>query len=159
MPDELSGGQNTCRCRASISRKPENRSYGWDFSGVRSLSREQLQKDIVHLQNKLQKNRCSYHKWYARALSLEMHLYYERRKSVQLDTQEEFTYPITWIVEEFIGESWANLVLRGQCSRCFAIDQSVQLEGQAAINYILPYKSTRSCAWWRGRSMLKKTVI
>ncbi len=83
MPDELSGGQKQrVGVVRALAANPKIVLMDEPFSALDPLSREQLQKDIVQLQKKIQKTIVFVTHDMQEALSLgDRILYYERRKS------------------------------------------------------------------------------
>ncbi len=106
MPDELSGGQKQ---RVGVIRalavNPKIVLMDEPFSALDPLSREQLQKDIVQLQKKIQKTIVFVTHDMQEALSLGDRICIMKEgKVVQLDTPEGIVHnPKNEFVEEFIG--------------------------------------------------------
>lgn len=106
MPDELSGGQKQrVGVVRALAANPKIVLMDEPFSALDPLSREQLQKDIVQLQKKIQKTIVFVTHDMQEALSLgERICVMKEGKVVQLDTPEGIIHnPKNEFVEEFIG--------------------------------------------------------
>lgn len=106
MPDELSGGQKQrVGVVRALAANPKIVLMDEPFSALDPLSREQLQKDIVQLQKKIQKTIVFVTHDMQEALSLGDRICIMKEgKVVQLDTPEEIIHnPKNEFVEEFIG--------------------------------------------------------
>lgn len=106
MPDELSGGQKQrVGVVRALAANPKIVLMDEPFSALDPLSREQLQKDIVQLQKKIQKTIVFVTHDMQEALSLGDRICVMKEgKVVQLDTPEGIIHnPKNEFVEEFIG--------------------------------------------------------
>ncbi|MFJ8529075.1 ABC transporter ATP-binding protein [Bacillus sp. NPDC094106] len=106
MPDELSGGQKQrVGVVRALAANPKIVLMDEPFSALDPLSREQLQKDIVKLQRKIQKTIVFVTHDMQEALSLGDRICVMKKgKIVQLDTPEGIIHnPANDFVEEFIG--------------------------------------------------------
>ncbi|MED1611873.1 ABC transporter ATP-binding protein [Bacillus paranthracis] len=106
MPDELSGGQKQrVGVVRALAANPKIVLMDEPFSALDPLSREQLQKDIVQLQKKIQKTIVFVTHDMQEALSLGDRICIMKGgKIVQLDTPEGIVHnPKNEFVEEFIG--------------------------------------------------------
>ncbi|MEB9787087.1 ABC transporter ATP-binding protein, partial [Bacillus cereus] len=106
MPDELSGGQKQrVGVVRALAANPKIILMDEPFSALDPLSREQLQKDIVQLQKKIQKTIVFVTHDMQEALSLGDRICIMKEgKVVQLDTPEGIIHnPKNEFVEEFIG--------------------------------------------------------
>ncbi len=106
MPDELSGGQKQrVGVVRALAANPKIVLMDEPFSALDPLSREQLQKDIVQLQKKIQKTIVFVTHDMQEALSLGDRICIMKEgKVVQLDTPEGIIHnPKNEFVEEFIG--------------------------------------------------------
>lgn len=106
MPDELSGGQKQrVGVVRALAANPKIVLMDEPFSALDPLSREQLQKDIVQLQKKIQKTIVFVTHDMQEALSLGDRICIMKEgKVVQLDTPEGIVHnPKNEFVEEFIG--------------------------------------------------------
>lgn len=106
MPDELSGGQKQrVGVVRALAANPKIVLMDEPFSALDPLSREQLQKDIVQLQKKIQKTIVFVTHDMQEALSLGDRICIMKDgKVVQLDTPEGIVHnPKNEFVEEFIG--------------------------------------------------------
>ncbi|MDA1676198.1 ABC transporter ATP-binding protein [Bacillus cereus group sp. TH152-1LC] len=106
MPDELSGGQKQrVGVVRALAANPKIVLMDEPFSALDPLSREQIQKDIVQLQKKIQKTIVFVTHDMQEALSLGDRICIMKEgKVVQLDTPEGIVHnPKNEFVEEFIG--------------------------------------------------------
>ncbi|KEK24063.1 ABC transporter ATP-binding protein [Bacillus gaemokensis] len=106
MPDELSGGQKQrVGVVRALAANPKIVLMDEPFSALDPLSREQLQKDIVKLQKKIQKTIVFVTHDMQEALTLGDRICVMKKgKIVQLDTPEGIIHnPANDFVEEFIG--------------------------------------------------------
>lgn len=106
MPDELSGGQKQrVGVVRALAANPKIVLMDEPFSALDPLSREQLQKDIVKLQKKIQKTIVFVTHDMQEALTLGDRICVMRKgEIVQLDTPEGIIHnPANDFVEEFIG--------------------------------------------------------
>ncbi|WP_369899828.1 ABC transporter ATP-binding protein [Bacillus manliponensis] len=112
MPDELSGGQKQrVGVIRALAANPKIVLMDEPFSALDPLSREQLQRDLVNLQKKIQKTIVFVTHDMQEALSLGDRICVMRKgEIVQLDTPEGILQnPANSFVEEFIGSpglSW-----------------------------------------------------
>ncbi|CAM4231020.1 glycine/betaine ABC transporter ATP-binding protein [Bacillus manliponensis] len=112
MPDELSGGQKQrVGVVRALAANPKIVLMDEPFSALDPLSREQLQRDLVNLQKKIQKTIVFVTHDMQEALSLGDRICVMRKgEIVQLDTPEGILQnPANSFVEEFIGSpglSW-----------------------------------------------------
>ncbi|MEB8798108.1 ABC transporter ATP-binding protein, partial [Bacillus cereus] len=134
MPDELSGGQKQrVGVVRALAANPKIILMDEPFSALDPLSREQLQKDIVQLQKKIQKTIVFVTHDMQEALSLGDRICIMKEgKVVQLDTPEGIIHnPKNEFVEEFIGNRGRTWYEGKSIADVLPLDQSVQLEGQA----------------------------
>ncbi len=134
MPDELSGGQKQrVGVVRALAANPKIVLMDEPFSALDPLSREQLQKDIVQLQKKIQKTIVFVTHDMQEALSLGDRICIMKEgKVVQLDTPEGIIHnPKNEFVEEFIGNRGRTWYEGKSIADVLPLDQSVQLEGQA----------------------------
>lgn len=134
MPDELSGGQKQrVGVVRALAANPKIVLMDEPFSALDPLSREQLQKDIVQLQKKIQKTIVFVTHDMQEALSLGDRICIMKEgKVVQLDTPEGIIHnPKNEFVEEFIGNRGRTWYEGKSIADVLSLDQSVQLEGQA----------------------------
>ncbi|WP_242283810.1 ABC transporter ATP-binding protein [Bacillus cereus] len=134
MPDELSGGQKQrVGVVRALAANPKIVLMDEPFSALDPLSREQLQKDIVQLQKKIQKTIVFVTHDMQEALSLGDRICIMKEgKVVQLDTPEGIIHnPKNEFVEEFIGNRRRTWYEGKSIADVLPLDQSVQLEGQA----------------------------
>ncbi len=133
MPDELSGGQKQrVGVVRALAANPKIVLMDEPFSALDPLSREQLQKDIVQLQKKIQKTIVFVTHDMQEALSLGDRICIMKEgKVVQLDTPEGIIHnPKNEFVEEFIGNRGRTWYQGKSIADVLPLDQSVQLEGQ-----------------------------
>lgn len=133
MPDELSGGQKQrVGVVRALAANPKIVLMDEPFSALDPLSREQLQKDIVQLQKKIQKTIVFVTHDMQEALSLGDRICIMKEgKVVQLDTPEGIIHnPKNEFVEEFIGNRGRTWYQEKSIADVLPLDQSVQLEGQ-----------------------------
>ncbi|MDA2381773.1 ABC transporter ATP-binding protein [Bacillus cereus] len=138
MPDELSGGQKQrVGVVRALAANPKIVLMDEPFSALDPLSREQLQKDIVQLQKKIQKTIVFVTHDMQEALSLGDRICIMKEgKVVQLDTPEGIIHnPKNEFVEEFIGNRGRTWYEGKSVADVLPLDQSVQLEGQALSLY------------------------
>ena len=134
MPHELSGGQKQrVGVVRALAANPKIVLMDEPFSALDPLSREQLQKDIVQLQKKIQKTIVFVTHDMQEALSLGDRICIMKEgKVVQLDTPEGIIHnPKNEFVEEFIGNRGRTWYQGKSIADVLPLDQSVQLEGQA----------------------------
>ncbi len=134
MPDELSGGQKQrVGVVRALAANPKIVLMDEPFSALDPLSREQLQKDIVQLQKKIQKTIVFVTHDMQEALSLGDRICIMKEgKVVQLDTPEGIIHnPKNEFVEEFIGNRGRTWYEGKSIADVLPLDQSVQLEGKA----------------------------
>ncbi|QFR29530.1 ABC transporter ATP-binding protein [Bacillus thuringiensis] len=134
MPDELSGGQKQrVGVVRALAANPKIVLMDEPFSALDPLSREQLQKDIVQLQKKIQKTIVFVTHDMQEALSLGDRICIMKEgKVVQLDTPEGIIHnPKNEFVEEFIGNRGRTWYQGKSIADVLPLDQSVQLERQA----------------------------
>ncbi|AKR09271.1 MULTISPECIES: ABC transporter ATP-binding protein [Bacillus cereus group] len=134
MPDELSGGQKQrVGVVRALAANPKIVLMDEPFSALDPLSREQLQKDIVQLQKKIQKTIVFVTHDMQEALSLGDRICIMKEgKVVQLDTPEGIIHnPKNEFVEEFIGNRGRTWYEGKSVADVLPLDESVQLEGQA----------------------------
>ncbi|MFL1663353.1 ABC transporter ATP-binding protein [Bacillus cereus] len=134
MPDELSGGQKQrVGVVRALAANPKIVLMDEPFSALDPLSREQLQKDIVQLQKKIQKTIVFVTHDMQEALSLGDRICIMKEgKVVQLDTPEGIIHnPKNEFVEEFIGNRGRTWYEGKSVADVLPLDQSVQLKGQA----------------------------
>ena len=134
MPDELSGGQKQ---RVGVVRALAANTkivlMDEPFSALDPLSREQLQKDIVQLQKKIQKTIVFVTHDMQEALSLGDRICVMKEgKVVQLDTPEGIIHnPKNEFVEEFIGNRGRPWYEGKSIEDVLPLDESMRIEGEA----------------------------
>ncbi|MBX0351945.1 ABC transporter ATP-binding protein [Bacillus toyonensis] len=134
MPDELSGGQKQrVGVVRALAANPKIVLMDEPFSALDPLSREQLQKDIVQLQKKIQKTIVFVTHDMQEALSLGDRICIMRAgKVVQLDTPEGIIHnPKNEFVEEFIGNrgrQWYEGII---IEDVMPLDDHTRIEGAA----------------------------
>ncbi|MGN4423044.1 ABC transporter ATP-binding protein [Bacillus cereus group sp. MYBK30-1] len=134
MPDELSGGQKQrVGVVRALAANPKIVLMDEPFSALDPLSREQLQKDIVQLQKKIQKTIVFVTHDMQEALSLGDRICIMREgKVVQLDTPEGIIHnPKNEFVEEFIGNRGRPWYEGKQVEDILPLDNSIRVEGNA----------------------------
>lgn len=132
MPDELSGGQKQrVGVVRALAANPKIVLMDEPFSALDPLSREQLQKDIVQLQKKIQKTIVFVTHDMQEALSLGDRICIMREgKVVQLDTPEGIIHsPKNEFVEEFIGNRGRPWYEGKSIEDVLTFDESMQVEG------------------------------
>lgn len=133
MPDELSGGQKQrVGVVRALAANPKIVLMDEPFSALDPLSREQLQKDIVQLQKKIQKTIVFVTHDMQEALSLGDRICVMKEgKVVQLDTPEGIIHnPKNEFVEEFIrnrGRPWYE---GKSIEDVLPLDESMRIEGE-----------------------------
>ncbi len=134
MPDELSGGQKQrVGVVRALAANPKIVLMDEPFSALDPLSREQLQKDIVQLQKKIQKTIVFVTHDMQEALSLGDRICIMREgKVVQLDTPEGIIHsPKNEFVEEFIGNRGRQWYEGMIIEDLMPLDDSTRVEGDA----------------------------
>ncbi len=134
MPDELSGGQKQrIGVVRALAANPKIVLMDEPFSALDPLSREQLQKDIVQLQKKIQKTIVFVTHDMQEALSLGDRICIMKEgKVVQLDTPEEIIRnPKNEFVEEFIGNRGRPWYEGKSIEDVLPLDESMRIEGEA----------------------------
>lgn len=134
MPDELSGGQKQrIGVVRALAANPKIVLMDEPFSALDPLSREQLQKDIVQLQKKIQKTIVFVTHDMQEALSLGDRICIMKEgKVVQLDTPEGIIHnPKNEFVEEFIGNRGRPWYEGKSIEDVLPLDESVRIEGEA----------------------------
>ncbi|MCC2536616.1 MULTISPECIES: ABC transporter ATP-binding protein [Bacillus cereus group] len=134
MPDELSGGQKQrVGVVRALAANPKIVLMDEPFSALDPLSREQLQKDIVQLQKKIQKTIVFVTHDMQEALSLGDRICIMKEgKIVQLDTPEEIIHnPKNEFVEEFIGNRGRPWYEGKSIEDVLPLDESMRIEGEA----------------------------
>ncbi len=134
MPDELSGGQKQrIGVVRALAANPKIVLMDEPFSALDPLSREQLQKDIVQLQKKIQKTIVFVTHDMQEALSLGDRICIMKEgKIVQLDTPEEIIHnPKNEFVEEFIGNRGRPWYEGKSIEDVLPLDESMRIEGEA----------------------------
>ncbi|MFD5259355.1 ABC transporter ATP-binding protein [Bacillus wiedmannii] len=134
MPDELSGGQKQrVGVVRALAANPKIVLMDEPFSALDPLSREQLQKDIVQLQKKIQKTIVFVTHDMQEALSLGDRICIMKEgKVVQLDTPEGIIHnPKNEFVEEFIGNRGRHWYERKSIEDVLPLDESMRIEGDA----------------------------
>ncbi|AAP09198.1 ABC transporter ATP-binding protein [Bacillus cereus] len=134
MPHELSGRQKQrVGVVRALAANPKIVLMDEPFSALDPLIKEQLQKDIVQLQKKIQKTIVFVTHDMQEALSLGDRICIMKEgKVVQLDTPEGIIHnPKNEFVEEFIGNRGRTWYQGKSIADVLPLDQSVQLEGQA----------------------------
>ena len=134
MPDELSGGQKQrIGVVRALAANPKIVLMDEPFSALDPLSREQLQKDIVQLQKKIQKTIVFVTHDMQEALSLGDRICIMKEgKVVQLDTPEEIIRnPKNAFVEEFIGNRGRPWYEGKSIEDVLPIDESMRIEGES----------------------------
>ncbi|MED1412798.1 MULTISPECIES: ABC transporter ATP-binding protein [Bacillus] len=134
MPDELSGGQKQrVGVVRALAANPKIVLMDEPFSALDPLSREQLQKDIVQLQKKIQKTIVFVTHDMQEALSLGDRICIMREgKVVQLDTPEGIIHnPKNEFVEEFIGNRGRTWYEGKHVEDILPLDNSIRVEGNA----------------------------
>ncbi|MBE5104814.1 ABC transporter ATP-binding protein [Bacillus thuringiensis] len=134
MPDELSGGQKQrVGVVRALAANPKIVLMDEPFSALDPLSREQLQKDIVQLQKKIQKTIVFVTHDMQEALSLGDRICIMKEgKVVQLDTPEGIIHnPKNEFVEEFIGNRGRTWYEGTSVEDVLPLDESVRVEGDA----------------------------
>lgn len=134
MPDELSGGQKQrIGVVRALAANPKIVLMDEPFSALDPLSREQLQKDIVQLQKKIQKTIVFVTHDMQEALSLGDRLCIMKEgKIVQLDKPEEIIHnPKNEFVEEFIGNRGRPWYEGKSIEDVLPLDESMRIEGEA----------------------------
>ncbi|HDR3521652.1 ABC transporter ATP-binding protein [Bacillus pacificus] len=134
MPDELSGGQKQrIGVVRALAANPKIVLMDEPFSALDPLSREQLQKDIVQLQKKIQKTIVFVTHDMQEALSLGNRICIMKEgKIVQLDTPEEIIHnPKNEFVEEFIGNRGRPWYEGKSIEDVLPLDESMRIEGEA----------------------------
>ncbi|PQZ53129.1 glycine/betaine ABC transporter ATP-binding protein [Bacillus sp. MYb209] len=132
MPDELSGGQKQrVGVVRALAANPKIVLMDEPFSALDPLSREQLQKDIVQLQKKIQKTIVFVTHDMQEALSLGDRICIMKEgKVVQLDTPEGIIHnPKNEFVEEFIGNRGRPWYEGKIVEDVLPLDDSIRLEG------------------------------
>lgn len=134
MPDELSGGQKQrVGVVRALAANPKIVLMDEPFSALDPLSREQLQKDIVQLQKKIQKTIVFVTHDMQEALSLGDRICVMKEgKVVQLDTPEGIIHnPKNEFVEEFIGNRGRPWYEGKSIEDVLPLDESMRIEGEA----------------------------
>ncbi|HHT7190340.1 TPA: ABC transporter ATP-binding protein [Bacillus cereus] len=134
MPDELSGGQKQrVGVVRALAANPQIVLMDEPFSALDPLSREQLQKDIVQLQKKIQKTIVFVTHDMQEALSLGDRICVMREgKVVQLDTPEGIIHnPKNEFVEEFVGNHGRPWYEGMNIEDVLPLDDSKRVEGTA----------------------------
>ncbi|MCU5377212.1 ABC transporter ATP-binding protein [Bacillus cereus] len=134
MPDELSGGQKQrVGVVRALAANPKIVLMDEPFSALDPLSREQLQKDIVQLQKKIQKTIVFVTHDMQEALSLGDRICIMKEgKVVQLDTPEGIVHnPKNEFVEEFIGNRGRPWYEGKSIEDVLPLDKSMRIEGDA----------------------------
>lgn len=134
MPDELSGGQKQrVGVVRALAANPKIVLMDEPFSALDPLSREQLQKDIVQLQKKIQKTIVFVTHDMQEALSLGDRICIMKEgKVVQLDTPEGIIHnPKNEFVEEFIGNRGQPWYEGKSIEDVLPLDESIRVEGEA----------------------------
>ncbi len=134
MPDELSGGQKQrVGVVRALAANPKIVLMDEPFSALDPLSREQLQKDIVQLQKKIQKTIVFVTHDMQEALSLGDRICIMKEgKVVQLDTPEGIIHnPKNEFVEEFIGNRGRPWYEGKSIEDVLPLDKSMRIEGDA----------------------------
>ncbi|EJS66910.1 MULTISPECIES: ABC transporter ATP-binding protein [Bacillus] len=134
MPDELSGGQKQrVGVVRALAANPKIVLMDEPFSALDPLSREQLQKDIVQLQKKIQKTIVFVTHDMQEALSLGDRICIMKEgKVVQLDTPEGIIHnPKNEFVEEFIGNRGRPWYEGKSVEDVLPLDKSMRIEGDA----------------------------
>ncbi|MBL3821166.1 ABC transporter ATP-binding protein [Bacillus sp. BSL6] len=134
MPDELSGGQKQrIGVVRALAANPKIVLMDEPFSALDPLSREQLQKDIVQLQKKIQKTIVFVTHDMQEALSLGDRICVMKEgKVVQLDTPEGIIHnPKNEFVEEFIGNRGRPWYEGKSIEDVLPLDESMRIEGEA----------------------------
>lgn len=134
MPDELSGGQKQrVGVVRALAANPKIVLMDEPFSALDPLSREQLQKDIVQLQKKIQKTIVFVTHDMQEALSLGNRICIMKEgKVVQLDTPEGIIHnPKNEFVEEFIGNRGRPWYEGKSIEDVLPLDKSMRIEGDA----------------------------
>ncbi|PRT32923.1 ABC transporter ATP-binding protein [Bacillus wiedmannii] len=134
MPDELSGGQKQrVGVVRALAANPKIVLMDEPFSALDPLSREQLQKDIVQLQKKIQKTIVFVTHDMQEALSLGDRICIMKEgKVVQLDTPEGIIHnPKNEFVEEFIGNRGRHWYEGKSIEDVLPRDESMRIEGDA----------------------------
>lgn len=134
MPDELSGGQKQrIGVVRALAANPKIVLMDEPFSALDPLSREQLQKDIVQLQKKIQKTIVFVTHDMQEALSLGDRICIMKEgKIVQLDTPEGIIHnPKNEFVEEFIGNRGRPWYEGKSIEDVLPLDESMRIEGEA----------------------------
>ncbi|MGY2613110.1 ABC transporter ATP-binding protein [Bacillus pretiosus] len=134
MPDELSGGQKQrVGVVRALAANPKIVLMDEPFSALDPLSREQLQKDIVQLQKKIQKTIVFVTHDMQEALSLGDRICIMKEgKVVQLDTPEGIIHnPKNEFVEEFIGNRGRHWYEGKSIEDVLPLDESMRIEGDA----------------------------
>ncbi|WP_312505877.1 ABC transporter ATP-binding protein, partial [Bacillus luti] len=132
MPDELSGGQKQrVGVVRALAANPKIVLMDEPFSALDPLSREQLQKDIVQLQKKIQKTIVFVTHDMQEALSLGDRICIMKEgKVVQLDTPEGIIHnPKNEFVEEFIGNRGRHWYEGLNIEDVLPLDDSIRVEG------------------------------
>lgn len=133
MPDELSGGQKQrVGVVRALAANPKIVLMDEPFSALDPLSREQLQKDIVQLQKKIQKTIVFVTHDMQEALSLGDRICVMKEgKVVQLDTPEGIIHnPKNEFVEEFIGNRGRPWYEGKSIEDVLPLDESMRIEGE-----------------------------
>ncbi|MBH0347030.1 glycine/betaine ABC transporter ATP-binding protein [Bacillus thuringiensis serovar muju] len=134
MPVELSGGQKQrIGVVRALAANPKIVLMDEPFSALDPLSREQLQKDIVQLQKKIQKTIVFVTHDMQEALSLGDRICIMKEgKVVQLDTPEEIIRnPKNEFVEEFIGNRGRPWYEGKSIEDVLPLGESMRIEGEA----------------------------
>ncbi|ALQ67884.1 ABC transporter ATP-binding protein [Bacillus thuringiensis] len=134
MPDELSGGQKQrVGVVRALAANPKIVLMDEPFSALDPLSREQLQKDIVQLQKKIQKTIVFVTHDMQEALSLGDRICIMKEgKVVQLDTPEGIIHnPKNEFVEEFIGNRGRPWYEGMNIEDVMSLDNRIRVEGTA----------------------------
>lgn len=134
MPDELSGGQKQrVGVVRALAANPKIVLMDEPFSALDPLSREQLQKDIVQLQKKIQKTIVFVTHDMQEALSLGDRICIMKEgKVVQLDTPEGIIHnPKNEFVEEFIGNRGRPWYEGKSIEDVLPLDENMRIEGDA----------------------------
>lgn len=134
MPDELSGGQKQrVGVVRALAANPKIVLMDEPFSALDPLSREQLQKDIVQLQKKIQKTIVFVTHDMQEALSLGDRICVMKEgKVVQLDTPEGIIHnPKNEFVEEFIGNRGRPWYEGKSIEDVLPLDEIMRIEGEA----------------------------
>lgn len=132
MPDELSGGQKQrVGVVRALAANPKIVLMDEPFSALDPLSREQLQKDIVQLQKKIQKTIVFVTHDMQEALSLGDRICVMKEgKVVQLDTPEGIIHnPKNEFVEEFIGNRGRPWYEGKSIEEVLPLDEGIRVEG------------------------------